>query len=139
VDAAAHIRRQVVPGGLGLGEHLGALRVVRDSADVWARQEQVRLRLRVHVLGECAQHAERILRRSVASSVGRLEREGLLGVACLRGVDDVCVASIQSVGDLADRGLARELTIEPAACAGDGQGELQQISRGANAPRTSRK
>ena len=32
VDAAAHIRRQVVPRGLGLGEHLGALRVVRDGA-----------------------------------------------------------------------------------------------------------
>ena len=32
VDAAAHVRRQVVPRGLGLGEHLGALRVVRDGA-----------------------------------------------------------------------------------------------------------
>ena len=31
VDAAAHVRRERVPGGLGLGVHLGALRVVRDS------------------------------------------------------------------------------------------------------------
>ena len=68
--------------------------------------------------------------RSVASSVGRLEREGLPGVACLQRVDDVCVASIQSFGDLADRGLARELTLEPAVCARDGQGELLETSRG---------
>jgi hypothetical protein len=54
--------------------------------------------------------------RSVACSVRRLEREGLSGVACLQGVDDVCVASIQSFGDLADRGLARKLTLEPAVC-----------------------
>jgi hypothetical protein len=57
-------------------------------------------------------------------------------MACLQGLDDVMVVSIHSSGDLGDRRGARELTLESTACARNAQGELLEISPGANAPST---
>ena len=61
MDAASHVQRQVVPGGLRLGEDDRALRVVRDGGDVGTREKEVRLLIGAHVLGERGQHAKGIL------------------------------------------------------------------------------